>query len=1087
MELMDLPIVKFTVTFFFSFYTFSARGQSAGVPALEKAISEKNYNGADAVLQPLLTVYFAERKPDSLANYVIYVGKIAQGKTDVEQAVKKLQQFINKIKTLSPSPAALRKTYINAGEYYGFAGRNSHAYAANVQAMQYTLVIPAKTKTQLGQVENNLSTYAQRVGKLDLAQWHAIRAVQNFEADSHPDYEGLYIAYNGMGSAMWYVSKIDSGIYYYAKAYAALKKAPPTLVNQYLRPALLQNNLSGLYGVQGKTTEAIRALKSGISDYKKFLSSKEPHPKKATAVRFQLEAIDNLAGIYKELGDFQQARELLEYSYREKQKQGDPNNPAIFISQILLGQLFFSTKDFKQSLELLNSGLAMISKADGDYLFWQADAASTLAMLYNEKDNKPQAAFYYEKADSLYEEWLQGEYDNVYLDFLSNAALFYAGEGQTKIALAKANKGYNYVVKTKGAKTLLAFYQLLNISEVNFLSGRFVAALSYSKMALHVVNNNIRSSSTLLDSIKMELQKPKAILLKTKAEYQLLTKKTAPALTALIHELEEALAILERRKTLYSDAENINLLIAEQSELLNFIKKITSELYQLTNDPRYMDKMLSLHESGIYHRIRSRLDKNDSLNFSNVPAAVQLKERQLKAAITTSLQEDGTSSDKMQRYFKAIENRDAYLQQLKSSYPRYYKMRYASFFKSVGEIQRLIPQGSTLIRYFFIGKDLFALVADSKGKQVVTLGAVDLEAQITNLSSFELGEQKSLANLHSLYEKLWLPLTGNIHNKKVIIIPDGILYNLNFEILTSEKIISYKDIATKSLLTKHIISYQYSLFLLDKESNIRSSDKNFVAFAPGFSDKIKESYKHSVKDSGDLDNSYLSLLPQPFTLSLAGKMKDLFSGSAFLNDESTESSFKANAGHHKIIHIGTHAEANNLNPEFSRLIFAKDATQKEEKNSLYLFDIYQYDLTSSLTILTACESGRPGYQDGEGMISLAHAFNYAGSESIITALWKIDEESSALIMDNFYKNLLDGMPKDEALQQAKLTYLANSRGRSMAPQYWAGLVLVGDTAEIEIETTPKQKWVYVLALALLVLIPAYFFTRKRRNFLIPKN
>jgi CHAT domain-containing protein len=55
--------------------------------------------------------------------------------------------------------------------------------------------------------------------------------------------------------------------------------------------------------------------------------------------------------------------------------------------------------------------------------------------------------------------------------------------------------------------------------------------------------------------------------------------------------------------------------------------------------------------------------------------------------------------------------------------------------------------------------------------------------------------------------------------------------------------------------------------------------------------------------------------------------------------------------------------------------------------------------------LTACESGKPGYEDGEGMISLTHAFNYAGSESIVTGLWKIDEQASALLLDIFYKNL----------------------------------------------------------------------------------
>jgi len=83
-------------------------------------------------------------------------------------------------------------------------------------------------------------------------------------------------------------------------------------------------------------------------------------------------------------------------------------------------------------------------------------------------------------------------------------------------------------------------------------------------------------------------------------------------------------------------------------------------------------------------------------------------------------------------------------------------------------------------------------------------------------------------------------------------------------------------------------------------------------------------------------------------------------------------------------------------------------------------------------MLTACESGKPGYQDGEGMISLAHAFNYAGSESILTGLWKIDEQASAMLLDLFYENLADGLPKDEALRQAKLSYLQQAEGRMLA-------------------------------------------------------
>ena len=180
---------------------------------------------------------------------------------------------------------------------------------------------------------------------------------------------------------------------------------------------------------------------------------------------------------------------------------------------------------------------------------------------------------------------------------------------------------------------------------------------------------------------------------------------------------------------------------------------------------------------------------------------------------------------------------------------------------------------------------------------------------------------------------------------------------------------------------------------------------------------------------------------------------------------------------YKIIHIGTHAESNNVNPELSRLVFAKqlDSTSSQD-NYLYTYEIYNYDLSADLAVLTACETGKPGYQPGEGMISLAHAFTYAGSESILTSLWEIDEKSSAEIVGYFYKHLQEGLPKDEALKKAKQTYLSQAQGRSLAPQYWAGLVLMGDTTAIPISSSPSYLWWVGIALIALLL---WFFLRKR--------
>ena len=108
---------------------------------------------------------------------------------------------------------------------------------------------------------------------------------------------------------------------------------------------------------------------------------------------------------------------------------------------------------------------------------------------------------------------------------------------------------------------------------------------------------------------------------------------------------------------------------------------------------------------------------------------------------------------------------------------------------------------------------------------------------------------------------------------------------------------------------------------------------------------------------------------------------------------------------------------------------------------------------------------------------MAHAFNYAGSESIMTGLWKLDEQSSAIITEAFYENLEDGMTKDEALQKAKLSYLASAKGRTVAPQYWAGLVIMGDLSPVKLESS-SSKYIYWLAGG-LVIIGGFFLARRR--------
>jgi len=114
---------------------------------------------------------------------------------------------------------------------------------------------------------------------------------------------------------------------------------------------------------------------------------------------------------------------------------------------------------------------------------------------------------------------------------------------------------------------------------------------------------------------------------------------------------------------------------------------------------------------------------------------------------------------------------------------------------------------------------------------------------------------------------------------------------------------------------------------------------------------------------------------------------------------------------------------------------------------LYVRDLYNLKLNADMVVLSACETGLGELQQGEGILSLARGFAYAGAKSIISSLWSVNDKSTADIMTSFYSHLKEGKTKDDALRRAKLDYL--SQNPNAQPFYWAAFTAVGDMKPIK--------------------------------------
>ncbi|MEE8587030.1 MAG: CHAT domain-containing tetratricopeptide repeat protein [Acidobacteriota bacterium] len=141
-------------------------------------------------------------------------------------------------------------------------------------------------------------------------------------------------------------------------------------------------------------------------------------------------------------------------------------------------------------------------------------------------------------------------------------------------------------------------------------------------------------------------------------------------------------------------------------------------------------------------------------------------------------------------------------------------------------------------------------------------------------------------------------------------------------------------------------------------------------------------------------------------------------------------------GQYSIIHFAAHAEANPISPLDSAVILSPPADAPESFR-LQVREILTIPLPQTILVtLSACDSAGSRQFAGEGQVGLAWAFLHQGARRVIAGLWKVNDRTSAQLMDSLYQNLAAGLTAGQALTRAKREILQKG-GRYSAPYYWA--------------------------------------------------
>jgi CHAT domain-containing protein len=146
---------------------------------------------------------------------------------------------------------------------------------------------------------------------------------------------------------------------------------------------------------------------------------------------------------------------------------------------------------------------------------------------------------------------------------------------------------------------------------------------------------------------------------------------------------------------------------------------------------------------------------------------------------------------------------------------------------------------------------------------------------------------------------------------------------------------------------------------------------------------------------------------------------------------------------YRYIHIASHAVRSDESAFNGIALSMVNRFGEPQDGFLRLHDIYRLQLRAELVVLSACETAAGPDSAGEGLVSLARAFFYAGVPRVLSSLWPVDDEPTVVLMTAFYRALLsDRHPSPAAaLRQAQLE--VSHQPRWQHPMHWSGWVLQG--------------------------------------------
>jgi CHAT domain-containing protein len=361
---------------------------------------------------------------------------------------------------------------------------------------------------------------------------------------------------------------------------------------------------------------------------------------------------------------------------------------------------------------------------------------------------------------------------------------------------------------------------------------------------------------------------------------------------------------------------------------------------------------------------------------------------------------------------------------------------------AIENLRKSLQEDELIVEYLLAEPASYALVISKVGVRIQKLPGRSTISELAQASQKELKakEPSSLSFGAKLLSAVVRPIPEIFKSRRVVFVPDGHLHLTSFDALPLGPNGFLGDQRTLSIAPSATVLH---LIRTNRPKQIQSARLLAVGNVSYPVSASSKSTSRETRGMFDPIGSRITSLPSTAE-EVASVAEQAGPRTVVLDGRSaTEKAFKSQPlRSFSVLHLAVHGVADSKFPDRSALVFGSDAASHED-GLLQVREIDSLQLNADLVTLSACDTGAGRLEGQEGVANIVRAFLYAGSRSIVSTLWEVDDTFTAALMKRFYANMAAGRDVSDALRLAKLE-MRRRLGPNATPYFWGPFTVVGD-------------------------------------------